>query len=88
MYVCMYTLLTFPDIRFFFGPSKLMIFELQLCPIVIMTLMTLGDSSTHATHIILGKSLSQRPQTILIIFSLLKCLYLNTLLSFHLYHAD
>ena len=59
----MYTHLTFPDITYLFGASKLVIFKLQLCPIYYKTcrgswnivIMTLGVSSTHATHILLRK---------------------------------
>ena len=72
----METHLTFPDINYLFGALILVISELQLCPVNHkscrrswkLVIMTEGDYSTYATHIFLGKSLLQRPKTILIIF--------------------
>ena len=56
--------------------QKLVIFELQLYPINRkiyggywnLVIMTLGDTSTYATHIFWRKFLSQYLETILIIF--------------------
>ena len=57
---CMYVWFTFPDIKYLFGASN--ICELQLsainhktCSVLNLVIMTLGDTSTHATHNILGK---------------------------------
>ena len=72
----MYTNLIFPDIKYLFGASKLMIFKLQLCPINHKTcrgswnfiIMTWEGFLYPCNSHILTKSLSQCPKIILIIF--------------------
>ena len=77
--------------RIYLEPQKLVIFEPQLCPINHQTyrgssnvvVMTLGDTSTHATHMFWEKFVTASWNNINHL-AILKYLYLNTL-SFQLY---